>query len=118
MAVGKQIGDFSSKVTSVTYGAQSTQVNTDGTATGYGRVQATFTFEGDPVATSGTCSGIVAAYLDDGSIVGGNIQGKWEEAGKHTWRGRGINTATDGNTMAIEGELGLDSFNGTLYEWS
>ena len=76
MAVGKQVGEFSMKTISVTYGVQNAQLNMDGTATGYGRVQATMTIEiSEPGATSGPCSSIIAAYLDDGSIVGGNMQG-------------------------------------------
>ena len=121
MAVGKQIGEFTTKITSVTYGAQSAQLNTDGTATGFGRIQGTVTVDvSEPGATRGTCSAIISAYLDDGSILGGNMQGTWENSGKHQWRVRGVNSTTDGRTLAVEGEIDLatDSFNGTLYEWS
>jgi len=121
MPVGKQVGEFSSKITSVTYGAQSAQINIDGTATGYGRVQATLTVDiSEPGAKSGTCSSIISAYLDDGSIVGGHMQGMWENIGKHKWRVRGVNSTTEGRIFAVEAELELatDSFKGQLYEWS
>ncbi len=121
MAIGKEIGEFSYKATSVTYGVQNVQANLDGTATGFGRVQGTLTIQiSEPGAKSGTCSAIFTAYLDDGSIIGATFQGTWENAGKHKWRLHGINHTTDGRSFASDGEIDLatDSVTGKIYEWS
>ena len=119
MAIGKSIGEFSFKVTSVTYGETSNQVNLHGTATGFGTVEGTITTRGEPGATSGTCSSRAAAYLDDGKILNGVGEGTWETVGKHKWRIRAINYV-DGRTFASDGvaELATQSYSGTLYEWS
>jgi hypothetical protein len=119
MAVGKQIGEFSYKVTSATYGDTSVQVNLHGTATGFGTVEGTLTLTGEPGATSGKGSFRAAAFLDDGKIQNGSGEGTWETVGKHKWRIRGINYV-DGRTFASDGELELatQSLSGKIYEWS
>ena len=119
MAVGKQIGEFSYKVTSATYGETSVQINLHGTATGFGTVEGTLTVRGEPGATSGTCTFRAAAYMDDGKILNGTGEGTWETVGKHKWRIRGVNYV-DGRTFASDGiaELATQSLSGTIYEWN
>jgi hypothetical protein len=119
MALEKQIGEFSYKVTSTTYSETSAQINLHGTATGFGTVEGTMTVTGEPGATSGKVSFRAAAFLDDGKIINGTGEGTWETVGKHKWRVRGINYV-DGRTFASDGELELatQSFSGKLYEWS
>ena len=119
MAVGKEIGEFSYKVTSATYGDVSVQVNLHGTATGFGTVQGTLTVTGEPGATSGKASFRASAFLDDGKIVNGTGEGTWETVGKHKWRIRGINYIA-GRTFASDGELELatQSLSGKIYEWN
>jgi hypothetical protein len=120
MAVGKEIGQFAFKVTSITYGETSSQINLRGTATGFGTVEGTLTTRGEPGAKSGTCSWRGAGYLEDGTIVGGSAEGTWETIGKHKWRIRGLNYLSDGRTIATDGEaeLATQAYSGKLYEWS
>ena len=47
MALGKQSGEFSYKVTSTTYSETSAQINLHGTATGFGTVEGTMTVTGE-----------------------------------------------------------------------
>ena len=121
MAVGKQMGEFSFKATSVTYEETSTRVNLHGSATGFGTVQGTLTFTASaPDATSGKCNWRGVGYLDDGKTIAGSAEGTWETVGKHKWRIRGINYLTDGRTFVSDGEadLATQSYKGKLYEWS
>jgi hypothetical protein len=118
MAIGKEMGNFSFKVTSVTYGDASAQVNLHGSATGFGTVEGTLTFMGEPGAKSGTCSWRGTAYMDNGETKGGTAEGSWETVGKHKWRVRGLNRLADGQTFLSDGEVDLasQSYNGKLYE--
>ena len=121
MAIGSVAGEFSLKATSVTYRVGAVEVNYDGSASGFGRVQGTMTFVvSAPEAKSGTCSWNGAAYMDNGEVQGGSAEGTWEEIGKHMWRVRGINYLTDGRSFATDGEVDLatDSYTGQLFEWS
>jgi hypothetical protein len=119
MAVGKESGEFSYKVTSVTYNELNVQLNLHGTATGFGTVQGTLTVTGEPGATSGKVSFRASAFLDDGKITNGTGEGTWETVGKHVWRIRGINYI-EGRTFASEGDLELAtlSLRGKIYEWN
>jgi hypothetical protein len=127
MSVGKPLGEFSLKSTSLTYAATDTggtvQGNFEGTAKGEGLsgpVLGTLIAVGAPGAKSGTCSWVGTSYLDNGEEVGARGEGTWEKAGAHKWRIRGINHLSDGRTIASDGviELATRSFSGTLYEWS
>jgi hypothetical protein len=127
MALGKESGEFSFKVTSTTFsetgaaerGGFHVQINLLGTATG-GTVEGTLTLTGEPGAKSGTGSFRGANFLDDGNIISGTGEGTWETVGKHKWRIRGINYRSDGSTVASDGELVLatQSYQGKLYEWN
>jgi hypothetical protein len=127
MALGKPLGEFSLKSTSLTYTATgsggSVQGNFEGTAKGEGLsgpVLGTLIAVGAPGAKSGTCSWVGTSYLDNGEEVEAKGEGTWEKTGAHRWRIRGINYLSDGRTIASDGmiELATRSFTGTLYEWS
>jgi hypothetical protein len=127
MAVGKQLGEFALKATSLTYTATETggsiQGNFEGTAKGEGLtgpVLGTLTSGGAPGAKSGTCSWVGTSYLDNGEETHAKGEGTWESIGTHKWRIRGINYLSDGRTVASDGEIVLAtrSFTGTLFEWS
>ena len=119
MAIGKAMGEFSLKVTSVTYGETGPQVNVHGTATGFGTVEGTLTFLGEAAgAKSGQSRWRAVAYLDNGETVDVAAEGTWEVVGTHKWRVRMLNRLSDGQTLFSDGEaeLATQSFNGTLYE--
>ena len=124
MAVGKQIGEFSLKSTSITYSAAgSVQGNFEGTAKGEGLsgpVLGTLITVGVPGAKSGTCSWAGASYLDNGEAVSSKGEGTWEKVGTNKWRIRAVNYLSDGRTIGSDGvlELATRSFTGTLFEWS
>ena len=118
MAIGKEMGEFSFNVTSVTYGEAGPQVNLHGSAAGFGTVEGTLTFMGEAGAKSGTCSFRGTSFLDDGETLDGTAEGTWETAGKHKWHVRGLNRLADGRTFYSDGEMELasQSYNGKLYE--
>jgi hypothetical protein len=123
MAMGKQIGEFSFKSTSLTYSAAGVQGNFEGTVKGEGLtgpVLGTLITVGAPGAKSGTCSWVGTAYLDNGEEVHGQAEGTWESLGSHKWRVRGINLLSDGRSIASDGEIHLAtrSYSGKLYDWS
>jgi len=122
MAGGKEIGEFSLKVTTLTYtpgpaGSILVQANCEGTATGFGAVLGTATFVSAGMK-SATWSWCGAAYLDNGDSLTGNGQGTIESGGRHKWRSQGFNHLSDGRTVRIEGEIDLAtrSWTGKLYE--
>ena len=121
MALGKEIGDFTFKITSVTHlDPGNIQVNLDGTATNYGTVLATHSFEFEPGAQTGTVLSESQAYLPNGDQSFGSGQGTFESAGGHTWRIRMIIRVSDGQVFATDGVLDLASrsYSGKLIEWS
>ena len=112
MASGKQLGEFSLKAITATYspgpaGSVLSQVNWEGTATGFGAVFGTATYVGGP--KGGTFSYCAAAYLDNGDAVTGIGQGTFESTGKHRWRTEGFIQISDGRRVATEGEIDLAS---------
>lgn len=101
MAMGKEIGEFSCKVVSVTYADEGlgTSINFDGTASGFGTVLGPTVFSASgPGATSGTCSYTGEGFLDDGSVIGGKGQVVWQTSGKHQWRIRSIVLLSNGGS--------------------
>src|SRR5262249_41041348 len=124
MALGKKIGEFTLKTTSVTYApgpgnAITAQVNLEGQTTGdlAGRVRGTLTAVGTPGAKSGTWTWCGVVLLANGEVVAGNGQGTGENIGNHKRRLRGVNHLSDGRTLAVESEADLiaSTLNGTLY---
>jgi len=121
MAFGKEIGDFSFKITSVSYdGDAGARLNVDGTATSYGTVLGTVALSGEPGASGGSASWSGQGFLDGGEVVSAMGEGTWEELGQHKWRTRMIIQVSDGQTFASDGQLDLASrsFKGKNLEWS
>ena len=122
MAIGKEIGQFSLKSSSVHYSEEggSVQISYEGTATGYGTVLGTITLRGEPGAKGGPCSWRGQGFLENGEVVSGAGQGTWEELGKHQWRTRLIVSTSDGRVHASDGKLDLASrsLTGKMFDWS
>jgi hypothetical protein len=123
MATGKALGEFSLKAITATYspgpaGGVLSQVNWEGTATGFGTVFGTATFGGGP--KGGSYSLCTEAFMDNGDIMTGIGQGTFETVGKHRWRTEGFMQLSDGRRVAGEGEIDLAarSWKGKLSEIS
>ncbi len=123
MATGKALGEFSFKAITATYspgpaGSVLSQVNWEGTVTGFGAVFGTATYVGGPKnGTFGMCS---AAYMDDGDGLSAIGQGTYESVGKHRWRTEGFTQISNGQRVRGEGEMDLAarSWKGTIFEMS
>jgi hypothetical protein len=122
MASGQQSGEFSLKITSLTFtpgpaGSTLVHANVDGTATGFGAVLGTGTFV---VGKSGTHDWCGAAYLDNGDIVLTNGKGTHESSGQHKWRTQDIHYLSNGQTLGVEGEIDLAArtWSGKFFEKS
>lgn len=122
MALGKELGDFSFKWTSLNYAEDGSggHIDVDGTASGFGTVLGTLYFRGQPTGKSGSHSWRGSGFLDNGEVVTGTGEGLWQESGKHQWRVRGTVETSDGQTFASDGTLDLASrtYNGKLLEWT
>ena len=127
MALGKQIGQYSGKLTSLTLGpgpgnAMTGQVNMEGTVSGEleGTYALTHHVVIEPGAKSGTWSQYGIAFMKDGTSQGFRAHGTWEEIGSGKWRYRGTGQISDGSTYAneFEGDWATRTWAGKLYEWS
>lgn len=122
MALGKELGEFSAKITSSTFVEEEVRMNAQGPAAGFGTVAGTLTFRGDPaaVATQGRSSWRGASYMEDGKVLIGSGEGTWETVGKHKWRIRLLVSVSDGRTVLSDGEVewATQSWQGKIYEWS
>ena len=121
MALGKEIGNFSLKITSVTVLDDGSTANCDGTADNFGTVLGTLTFSGgDPSVQSGPLSWRGESYLENGEVLRAVGEGTYEGLGNHKWRTRLIITTSDGQTFASDGELSLETrtLTGKTLEWS
>lgn len=126
MAIGEAAGEFSLTSTGITVtanpnGGGTNQVNVEGTATGYGTVIGTLTFQSDsPDADGGICTWTGQGYLEDGTTVGGAGQGVFNALGNHKWRVRLLMQITNGSVLVTDGEISLDgrSYQGTIHEWT
>ena len=121
MASGKQIGEFSFKMTTFVNspgpaGGVNRQCTWEGTATGFGTVFDTATYVGGP--KSGTFSECGIAYLDNGDGLSGIGQGTYESTGNHRWRTESFMQISDGRRVRGEGEINLASrsWKGTIFE--
>lgn len=116
----KELGATSLKVTSVTYGDTTAQVNLQGPSALGGTIQVTLTVKGEPGAQNGSVSTRGARFKEDGTIVNAVGEGAWTTVGKHKWRIRQVVCASDGGVLLVDGELDLAtlSLNGKTYEWS
>jgi len=122
MTFGKQAGEYSFKSTSATItpgpaGSVLSQVNFEGTATGFGAVIGTATFVG---GKSGTFSWCAQGYPDNADSVTGIGQGTFESIARNKWSTSVISQISDGRAVGAKGEIDLAtrSWTGTLYEVS
>jgi hypothetical protein len=120
MASAKQIGEFSLKSASSSHspgpaGSVLTQVNWEGTATGFGATFGTATYVG---GKSGTYTLCAKAYLDNGEEISGIGPGTYESTGKHQWHTKGFLDLSDGRRISSEGEMNLAerSWKGKIFE--
>jgi hypothetical protein len=97
-------------------GSTLTQVNFEGTGTGFGAIFDTSTFIGG--GKDGTFSQMGAAYLDNGEILNGLGQGTYESKGNHQWSTKSVIQISDGRRLARAGEMNLAArtWKGTLSE--
>ena len=112
MATGKVIGEFSMKAITATYspgpaGGLLSQVNWEGTATGFGVVFGTSTFSGG--SKGGSYRLCTEAFMDDGNVLTGIGEGTFESSGKHRWRTQGYVQISDGRRVAGDGEIDFAS---------
>ena len=122
MATGKQIGEFSLKITSLTLtpgpgGSVLVQGNFEGTSAAFGTILRTATFA-SVGAKSGTFSVCAAAFLENGDSLTGNGQGTFESIGRHKWRLQELIHISDGRSFDVEGEMDLAtrSWIGKIFE--
>ena len=120
---GKAIGEFSFKAITSTHspgpaGSVLSQVNWEGTASGFGGVFVTATYVGGP--KDGTFSSCGTAYLDNGDALTSVGHGTYESTGKHRWRVVQFFETSDGRRIRAEGEADLASrtWKGTNFEIS
>jgi len=102
-------------------GGAASQVNFEGTATGFGTVIGTLTFLADaPGAKTGRTTYLGAGYLENGDTLQGSGDGVFVETGKHKWRVRAILRISNGSVLLSDGEVSLDgrTYKGTLYDWA
>ncbi len=123
MAIGKEVGAFTSSATAMTKstdnaGNHTFVVNVEGSVSGgwSGAVVGTITATtGD--SETGTYRADFAAYLEDGSVVTGTGSGVIGTAGAHKWQLNGTALLSDGSRAATEGvmELATRSYNGKMF---
>ncbi|NNL85363.1 MAG: hypothetical protein HKP27_06900 [Myxococcales bacterium] len=122
MALGKAIGDYDLKMTSVDHAEDGSSItcNFEGPATGFGTVLGTMIFRGGAPDKAGVCSWRSQAFLDNGDQNQGTGEGTWDEVGKHQWRVRLLLRTSDGQIIASDGKLDLASrtLKGKILEWS
>ena len=129
MALGKQIGQYSGKVTSFTFGpgpgdAMTGQANMEGTVSGEigeGTYALTRYMVIEPGAKSGAWSQYGFAAMKDGTSLSFRDQGTWEEISAGKWRYRGTGQLSDGSTSStyateFEGDWATRTWAGKLYE--
>ena len=120
MSLGKELGDFKFKITSVSQSEDwsSISADCDGTGTGFGTVLGTIHFKGAAGEKQGMCSWRGQGFLDDGNEVTATGEGVWQSSGKHRWRIRSIHLISNGEVIATDGELDLASrsFEGKIYD--
>ena len=120
MALGKEIGEWSTKVTSSSFSDDGATVNIDGTATHFGTILGSLTFKGEPGARGGALSYRGNAFLENGEEVGAVGEGAYEALGNHKWRTRLVITVSDGQIFASDGilDLATRSASGKNLDWS
>ena len=120
MALGKEVGDFSFKITSTSFSDEGATLDFDGTATNFGTVLGTLIFIGEPARKFGSVSWRGSAFLENGEELGAVGEGAFEALGNHKWRIRLVITVSDGQIFGSDGVLDLAgrSLVGKQLEWS
>jgi hypothetical protein len=123
MAQGKEIGDFSLKMSTfvnVPGGSAGVlrQVTWEGPVTGFGTLFVTVTFSGSGKA--GTFTDCSTAFMDNGDFLHGVGQGNYESKGAHIWHTKGFTQLSDGRRIEHEGNIRLTerSWDGKVFELS
>ena len=121
MALGKEVGDFSFKITSSSFSSDGATIDCDGTATNFGTVLGTLSLSGgDAGAATGAANWRGQAFLENGEALVAVGEGAYEALGNHKWRTRLVITVSDGQIFASDGVLDLASrsLKGKNLEWS
>ncbi len=121
MALGKEIGNFSLKITSTGFHEGDVFVNCDGTADNFGTVLGTMTFVGgDPNAQNGALKWRGNSFPDNGEALNAVGEGSFEALDNHRWRTRLVITTSDGQIFASDGVLVLKdrAITGKTLEWT
>jgi len=117
---GKQIGEFSLKLTTFinTPGPAGIlrQVTWEGAVSGFGTVFTTVTYTGGSKA--GTFADYGTAFMENGDFLHSIGQGTYESVGKHKWKTAGFFQLSDSRRISHEGEIDLveRSWKGKLFE--
>ncbi len=122
MALGKELGNYALKQTSISYAedGSSITIDYDGTATDFGTVLGSLILRGEAEDTQGTCSWRGQSFLDSGERSVATGEGTWEDCAKNQWRIRLLVCSSNGQTFGTDGVLDLAtrSLNGKLLDWS
>ena len=130
MALGKELGSVTYKVTTTRYSpgpgkGQTVELDMGGPVSNFGELngtgQGTLTVVvAEPGAKAATWSWCGALYTNKGDILGTGGQGTIEESGKLKWRLRGVIQMTDGSSYAAEGDadFATQTISWKALEWS
>ena len=124
MAVGKELGTFEMRSTSVTLepgkgGAVILHVNFEGTSTGEIECEAIATMTVDSRdGKDGDYRISARCFLANGDILDANGHGKTTYGTDHNWDVAGVTEAQGGRSWAIRGDINLRgrSFTGKMFE--
>lgn len=124
MAIGKEIGTWTSNATSITKevdgaGRHLFTLNCEGKVSGAWNGSTLMTVRvTSSDLKSGTYTATAAVYLDDGTAMTADGAGVLGSAGAHKWQMNGSALVEDGSRIAFEGtmSLGERSLNGKLFE--
>ncbi len=113
MQLGKEIGSFSTKTTSMTVtpgdgDALDVSANVEGSAKLDGAnvtVVGTVIFKGD--AESGTLDWTARGFLESGGAISGKAHGTYQLTGPNIWQTTQIERLSDGRVIASRGEIDL-----------
>ena len=127
MALGKERGSMTFKVTSTRYtpgpgNATTLALDVGGPMSGElaGIGQGTITAVAELGEKHGTWSFCGAGYLDDGATIPLRGEGTITEVGKHTYRMKGFGKNPDGSTVALEvdADFATQTLTGKSFEWN
>jgi hypothetical protein len=123
MALGKELGRFAMKSTTITMTAgknrtANAQINFEGTIAGEldATTIATMTVTNDG-AQDGKYTIVARVIFADGEILDANGHGKTNHAGGQKWNVAGITEMSDGRSYAIQGEIDFPkrAFTGKMF---